>query len=100
MSWFSKLFGGEDKTVQCGWKLVRLYRMPKDDPYFPVCEFDDGATTEGSAQQKALISADRLAQHFRDMIDEQDRIAGRPLNGTLARFYKAMHGTFVGLFYE
>lgn len=100
MSWFSRLLGGEDKTVQCGWKFFRIYRVPQNDPYIEVCTWDDAATTEGSSVQKAKVSAERLTKHFGDMIDEADRRAGRQLNGTLARFYKAMHRQFVGLFYE
>lgn len=100
MSLFSRLFGGEDKTVQCGWKWLRVYRVPKHDPYLVVCEWDDKATTEGSPQQLIGISAKRLTQHFSDMIDAEDKRAGRPLNSPLARFYKFMHRQFSGLFYE
>lgn len=80
-------FTKEDPIRRCGWKIIRLYRDWKKDPYNEQCEWHDDATTEGSWLQHNVPS-ERIQQHFEDMVDEADRIAERPLNGRLSRLYK------------
>ena len=101
MSFFSWIFGGEDKVTRCGWKMLSIYsRTPKKDPYYAFCEWDDNATTEGSFEG-SVVPLERHVQAGLDQINLlQKQFPPSSFEFQLGQFYKAIWPHVVGLFRE
>lgn len=100
MSWFSWLFGGEDPVDQCGWKILRLVRDPKDDPYLEACKIDDKLTSSGSWAE-SHITLERLIENFMDEVNEiQKSYSPKSWEYALGERYKLIYPHVIQYFWE
>lgn len=88
----------EDPVVRCGYYRLSFYNNPKDDPYYPFCEWDDNATTDGSFESK-IVDLDR---HIENGLAQLNLLQVQFQPGTweyrLGNIYKTVWPELVGYF--
>ncbi len=101
MSWWNPFsWLPEDPVTRCGWYFISLYSDPKKDPYYEFCEFDDLATSKGSAQERD-VPLDRYIQTgLAQLRLIQSRQKPDSFAWTLGEFYMHAWPKLVALFWE